>query len=132
MERSFTPLNPRGWNTFRRVGCFVRPEEEQEEAAEEGEHLHNTSRLKKPFLKRSEIHPDEGGRLATTRGGGGGVDGDGDDDSSPDHHERHLLVGGPQPVRLEGTGRTPESCARHCSTKIGGGIGFFGISSGDR
>lgn len=35
-------------------------------------------------------------------------------------------------VRLEGSDRSPEGCAQHCSSKHGRGVAFFGISDGDR
>lgn len=35
-------------------------------------------------------------------------------------------------VKLPGDRRTPKECAALCSFKMGGGVGFFGISDGDR
>lgn len=80
VERSLAPLNPQGWTTFRRIGCFTREEREPQ----------------------SQNHP-------------------------------HLQVSsdGSEHVVLRYSDRTPDGCAAHCSVKTDGGVGFFGIGSGD-
>lgn len=144
VERSSIPLNPRGWTTFRRVGCFSRGEGEEETEMNRKEK--KVKKRRKSYrgknFRESPHHPP-GGSGGEGRGGTPGPSrrrakaaptaGTRSDEeaSSDDDHQRRLSLAGIKSLRLESPGRTPESCAKHCSRKIGGGIGFFGISSGD-
>lgn len=82
VERSVAPLNPQGWTTFRRIGCFTRAEERE---------------------PQDQSH----------------------------HRLQHLSMDKSEHVALKNADRTPEGCAAHCSVEAGGGVGFFGIGSGD-
>lgn len=123
-------MNPHGWTTFRQVGCFSRQEEEGGEQHHNYHHHHHhhhhndhhdhkrsmtsLGQDKLPFHQRATAVAEPSS------------------DSSYDRHDnRQLLPAGPGPVRLLGHDRTPEGCAAHCATKMGGGIGFFGIGFGD-
>ena len=122
------PMNPHGWTTFRQVGCFSR--EERDGAESHQFHHHNY---------HHHLHHRHGRSLTA-------LDEDGDEGdellsfyeletatepSGHRPHDRRLSLAGPDPVRLLGHDRTPQGCAAHCATKMGGGIGFFGIGFGD-
>lgn len=115
VERSDVPLNPHGWTTFRQVGCFSREEEDG----------HNHQRHQRHHHKRSMMPVREDKLPLHQRVSSA------DEPSGDDSHDRRLSLAGGEPVRLLGHERTPEGCAAQCATKMGGGIGFFGIGFGD-
>eukprot|EP00752_Nemacystus_decipiens_P002399 g2263.t1 len=118
VERSALPMNPHGWTTFRQVGCFVRDGHGEEQQYHHGfhHHLHRHGRSLTP-LDEDELPFHE--LMAAAEPSGRHL------------HNRRLSMAGAEPVRLLGHDRTPEGCAVHCATKMGGGIGFFGIGYGD-
>lgn len=123
VERSAVPMNPHGWTTFRQVGCFSRQEQEEGEQRHRDNYHHSHGRSltllhqedKLPFHHQRETDAETSSYYPH--------------DTHP--HNRRLSAAGPGPVRLLGHDRTPEGCAAHCATKMGGGIGFFGIGFGD-
>lgn len=60
VERSVAPLNPPGWTTFRRVGCFAR-EEEQEPQEQNHPHLQRSIDGPEIVVLRYSNRTPEGG-----------------------------------------------------------------------
>ncbi|CAM9906905.1 unnamed protein product [Scytosiphon promiscuus] len=136
VERAALPLNPQGWTTFRQVGCFS-----------DAKYLHRIDAEHRPAIPPPADEPshgnkdDRGRKYHRLRRLESQQQQNTQQQQQQQRHQqpasdgrRRALRGFAKSgrVRLDGPNRTPSACAAHCATEIGGGVGFFGIGSGNR